>query len=168
MFMIRLSKTSMVLAMALFATLAAFGNITDYASNFAFVQHVFMMDTTTPGNGIMYRAIASPWVHHAGYIGIIGLEIATAFLCWVGGVQLLRALKSDNLGFQLAKRWAVAGLSLGFLTWQVAFMSVGGEWFGMWMSKQWNGMPDAFRFFITLLSVLIYLTLPDDRLIERD
>ena len=34
--------------------------------------------------------------------------------------------------------------------------------------KQWNGMPDAFRFFITLLSVLIYLTLPDDRLIERD
>ena len=60
MFMIRLSKTSMVLAMALFATLAAFGNITDYASNFAFVQHVFMMDTTTPGNGIMYRAIASP------------------------------------------------------------------------------------------------------------
>ena len=36
------------------------GNITDYASNFAFVQHVFMMDTTTPGNGIMYRAIASP------------------------------------------------------------------------------------------------------------
>ena len=144
MFMIRLSKTSMVLAMALFATLAAFGNITDYASNFAFVQHVFMMDTTTPGNGIMYRAIASPapcrlYRHHR-------FEIATAFLCWVGGVQLLRALKSDNLGFQLAKRWAVAGLSLGFLTWQVAFMSVGGEWFGMWMSKQWNGMPDAFRF----------------------
>ena len=59
MFMIRLSKTSMVLAMALFATLAAFGNITDYASNFAFVQHVFMMDTTTLA-GIMYRAIASP------------------------------------------------------------------------------------------------------------
>jgi len=35
----------------------------------------------------------------------------------------------------------------------------------MWMSKQWNGVPDAFRFFITLLIVLIYVTLPnDDRL----
>nr|WP_279512547.1 DUF2165 family protein [Burkholderia pyrrocinia] len=32
-----------------------------------------------------------------------------------------------------------------------------GEWFGMWMSKQWNGVPDAFRFFITLLLVLVCL-----------
>ncbi len=43
-------------------------------------------------------------------------------------------------------------------------MSVGGEWFGMWMSKQWNGMPDAFRFFITILSVLIFLSHSDDAL----
>ncbi|WP_165679542.1 DUF2165 family protein, partial [Metapseudomonas otitidis] len=64
--------------------------------------------------------------------------------------------------FRAAKGWAVAGLTLGFLTWQVGFMSVGGEWFGMWMSKQWNGVPDAFRFFITLLVVLIYLSLPED------
>lgn len=41
-------------------------------------------------------------------------------------------------------------------------MSVGGEWFGMWMSKQWNGVPDAFRFFITLLLVLVYLTMNND------
>lgn len=27
------------------------------------------------------------------------------------------------------------------------------------MSKQWNGMPDAFRFFITLLLVLVCLTM---------
>ena len=61
----------------------------------------------------------------------------------------------------------IAGLTLGFLTWQVAFMSVGGEWFGMWMSKQWNGVPDAFRFFITLLIVLIYLTMDNDALPEQ-
>ncbi len=68
---IRLSKAAMVLAMAFFATLVAFGNITDYATNFAFVHHVFLMDTTFPGNGIMYRAIDTEWVHHAGYIGIM-------------------------------------------------------------------------------------------------
>ncbi len=43
-------------------------------------------------------------------------------------------------------------------------MSVGGEWFGMWMSKQWDGVPDAFRFFITIIAVLIYLVLPDGEL----
>lgn len=162
MTMIRLSKAFMVLAMAFFASLVAFNNLTDYGTNFAFVHHVFLMDTTFADNQLMYRAIETPWVHHAGYVGIIALESATALLCWFGGFRLLRALNADNAGFRAAKRWAVAGLTLGFLTWQVAFMSVGGEWFGMWMSEQWNGVPDAFRFFITLLVVLIYLTLPND------
>lgn len=45
---IRLSKALLVCAIALFATLVAFGNITDYGSNFAFVRHVFMMDTIFP------------------------------------------------------------------------------------------------------------------------
>lgn len=160
--MIRLSKSAMVLAMAFFASLVAFGNITDYATNFAFVHHVFLMDTTFSGNGIMYRAIQSEWVHHAGYIGIIALEALTAVLCWVGGVKLLKARGASDAVFRASKSWAIAGLTLGFLTWQVAFMSVGGEWFGMWMSKQWNGVPDAFRFFITLLLVLVYLTMNND------
>jgi predicted small integral membrane protein len=162
MMVIRVSKALMVLAMALFASLVAFGNITDYATNFAFVHHVFLMDTTFPGNGIMYRAITTEWIHHAGYIGIISMETATAVLCWLGGARLLQARSAGNVAFRAAKKWSVVGLTLGFLTWQVAFMSVGGEWFGMWMSKQWNGVPDAFRFFITLLIVLIYVTLPND------
>ncbi len=161
---LRYSKIAAVLAMALFASLVSFGNITDYGTNFAFVQHVFLMDTTFPGNGIMYRAIRSPVLHHAGYIGIIALETATAVLCWAGGIALWRARQQSPHAFHRAKTLAVAGLTLGFLTWQVAFMSIGGEWFGMWMSKEWNGVPDAFRFFITLLTVLIYVSLPYDDL----
>lgn len=163
---IRLSKAAMVLAMAFFATLVAFGNITDYATNFAFVHHVFLMDTTFPGNGIMYRSIQQEWIHHAGYISIIALEGSTAILCWIGGIKLLKARNARPAAFRASKAWAIGGLTLGFLTWQVAFMSVGGEWFGMWMSKQWNGVPDAFRFFITLLIVLIYLTMDNDALPE--
>jgi predicted small integral membrane protein len=29
------------------------------------------------------------------------------------------------------------------------------------MSPKWNGVPDAFRFFTTILTVLIHLVLPD-------
>lgn len=159
---IRLSKISMVLAMALFASLVSFGNITDYGTNFAFVHHVFLMDTTFPGNQIMYRAIGSPLVQHAGYIFIIALETTTAILCWIGGFKLLGALRAEQASFQRAKKFAIAGLTLGFLTWQVGFMSVGGEWFGMWMSKEWNGVPDASRFFTTLLLVLIYVSMSND------
>ena len=43
---IRISKALAVLAAALFATIVTINNITDYRTNFIFVQHVFMMDTT--------------------------------------------------------------------------------------------------------------------------
>ncbi|MET0528733.1 MAG: DUF2165 family protein, partial [Microvirga sp.] len=58
-------------------------------------------------------------------------------------------------------------LTLGFLVWQVGFMSVGGEWFGMWMSEKWNGVPDAFRFLMTILGVLIFVSLRDDELAQE-
>ena len=161
---IRLSKTLMVAAIGLFAFLVAFGNITDYHSNFAFVHHVFLMDTIFPDATIKYRAIDAQWVHHLGYIGIILLESVTSLLCLVGAWQLWRQRKQTARIYNRSKSVAVAGLTLGFLTWQVAFMSVGGEWFGMWMSSQWNGVPDAFRFFITILGVLIYLVHKDEEL----
>jgi predicted small integral membrane protein len=157
---IRLSKTALVAAIAFFATLVAFGNITDYDTNWAFVQHVFSMDTIYPTAAIKYRAIDNPMLETAGYLAIIVAETLIAILCWIGAVRLLAA-SADAAAFNRAKGFAVAGLTLGFLLWQVGFMSVGGEWFGMWMSAKWNGVPDAFRFFVTVLTVLIYLVLPD-------
>ena len=165
MLVIRLSKIAMVAAIAFFATLAAFGNITDYDTNWAFVQHVLSMDTIGPTTTIKYRAIDNRVLQTAAYLTIIAAEALTAILCWIGAARLLFARK-DAAAFNRAKGWAVAGLTLGFLLWQVGFMSVGGEWFGMWMSAKWNGVPDAFRFFVTILMVLVYLVLPD-REIER-
>ncbi len=66
------------------------------------------------------------------------------------------ARRASEARFQAAESCAIAGLTPGFLTWQVVFMSTGGAWFGMSMSKPWNGVPDAFRFFVTLLLVLVY------------
>jgi len=45
MIIVRAAKIAMIAAIALFATLVAFGNITDYGTNLAFVQHVLSMDT---------------------------------------------------------------------------------------------------------------------------
>jgi predicted small integral membrane protein len=156
----RLSKTAAVAAIALFASLVAFGNITDYGTNLAFVQHVFSMDTVFPTTTIKYRAIDNLMLQNAGYVLIIAAETLTAILCWIGAIRLLLA-SGNAAAFNRAKGIAVAGLTLKFLIWQVGFMSIGGEWFGMWMSQKWNGVPDAFRFFVTILMVLIYLVLPD-------
>ena len=161
---LRLSKAALTAAIALYASLVAFGNITDYGTNFAFVQHVFMMDTVFPTATIKYRAIDLPILHHIGYIGIIVAETLTAILCWWSAVRLWQQRQAPARDFNRAKTVAIAGLTLGFLVWQVGFMSIGGEWFGMWMSTQWNGIESAFRVFITILAVLVYVALADREL----
>lgn len=161
MLITRLSKTAFVAAIAFFATLVAFGNITDYGSNFAFVQHVLLMDTIFPDATIKYRAISSPALHNAFYILIIAAETLTAVLCWIGALNMIGRVGDNARAFNRSKKWAIGGLALGFLVWQVAFLSIGGEWFGMWMSSTWNGIESAFRFFITIIAVLIFVTMPD-------
>ena len=164
MMVTRLAKTAMVAAIAAFATLVAFGNTTDYDTNFAFVQHVLSMDSVFPGSTITYRAITNPALHHAAYAIIIAAEALTAALCWIGALALLRRLRAPADAFNRAKAWAVAGLAAGFLTWQFGFMTVGGEWFGMWQSAKWNGVQSAFRFAMVIIAVLIFVAMRDDEI----
>ena len=168
MIAIRAAKIAMVAAIALLASLVVFGNITDYDTNFVFVQHVLSMDTVFAFSNIKYRAIASPALHHAIYAVIIATEAAIALLCWIGAVVLLRHARADAAAFNRSKTFAVIGLTLGFLLWQAGFMTIGGEWFGMWQSQQWNGVPSAYRFAIIIAAVLIFLAMPDAELAVAD
>ncbi len=161
MLIIRLAKIVLVAAMALHASLVAFGNITDYGTNWQFVQHVLAMDTIFPNSTIRYRAITSPALQQAAYLAIIAAETSIAMLCWIGAARLLGRVRGSAAAFNGAKGVAVAGLLLGLLTWQVGFISIAGEWFGMWMSKDWNGIPTAFRLVMISLAMLVFLVLPD-------
>ena len=164
---IRLAKIAMVASIALFATIVALGNITDYGTNFAFVQHVLSMDTIFERSTIRYRAITSPALHHLAYAIIIATEALTAVLCWLGAFALWHQLRAEARAFNRAKAFAIAGLTVGFLLWQLGFMTIGGEWFGMWQSKSWDGVPSAFRFVLVIMAVLIFVALPDGELDGR-
>lgn len=160
----RLSKIGLTATIALWLALVAFGNITDYGSNLVFVQHVLAMDSIFPGAAIHYRAIHSPLLQHAAYVLIIATEALAAALCGLGAWRLWRARRAPAALFRRAARFAVAGLTLGLLLWLGGFMAIGGEWFGMWMSTQWNGLASAFRFAAVLLLALVYLGQRDDEL----
>ena len=73
-------------------------------------------------------------------------------------------MRAPATGFQRTKAWVVAGVTLGFLVWFFGFMVVGGEYFAMWQSKTWNGQEAAFRFYMTMLAVLIFVMQPDGEL----
>jgi predicted small integral membrane protein len=151
----------MVLSFALYASLVALGNITDYNANFFLVTHVLAMDTTFPDNRSMWRAIESPFIHHAVYGMIICAEIAIAACCWIGGLRLYKNI-DDPLAFNQAKRIPILGLMLGFLLWFTGFMTIGGEWFLMWQSDVANAQQAAFRLVIIIAIVLIFLVQPDE------
>lgn len=154
---LRLSKTLLVAGLALLVSLVAFGNVTDYGTNFAFVRHVLAMDTIFPDARIRYRAITSLPLQHAAYVLIIATQLLTAALAWAGAWRMWLRRRAPAALFQRAKGLAVAGLSLGVLLWLVGFIAIGGEWFGMWMSSQWNGVETSFRLVAMLLAALIYL-----------
>lgn len=157
----RLIKIILVSVAAMFATLVVFNNVTDYGSNFDFVRHVLLMDTTFPGNQGMWRAIESSTIHHVGYALIILTEFSVALLGWLGACAMWRARNSDGASFDRSKQLATYALLLGIVLWFGGFIVVGGEWFLMWQSKIWNGTSAAFRISAMFTLFLIVLMSPD-------
>jgi predicted small integral membrane protein len=158
---VRLSKIALVAAIGLLASIIVLNNTTDYYTNFQYVYHVLSMDTIFPDSTLTWRAIRTPVLQHAAYVLIIATEAAIALLCLVGAGQLLQALQAPGDTFNRTKNIAIYGLTLAFLFWFVGFMVVGGEWYAMWQSADWNGQPAAFKFIGCVGFVLIYLTLTD-------
>jgi predicted small integral membrane protein len=167
MLITRLAKIAMCLALAGFCLIVTFDNITDPHSNYRFVQHVMSMDTTFPDNRLMYRAVTSPAVWQIVYGLIIVTEAACSILFLAGAVRMWRARRAPAADFNSAKAFAIAGALLAFMLWFFVFMVIAGEWFAMWQSKDWNGQAAAFRFYVTVLAVLIFLNQPDRDLNER-
>ena len=163
----RVAKTLLVAASAFFYTLVVFNNLTDYDSNYKFVHHVLLMDSTFPGNHAMWRAIHPLWIHTVFYDSIIAWEIISMLLIWAGTAQLLRAIGKTDTAFQSAKHLSIAGLTVGMLMWFGAFLTVGGEWFLMWQSTTWNGQDAAFRMFLVEGVILVLLMTPEIATHER-
>jgi predicted small integral membrane protein len=157
----RLSKSLLTLALGVFALLVGVNNIIDYEPNFAFVRHVLSMDTTFPGNKLLWRAITNDGVHHAAYALIIVSELAVGLLCIAGAWNLLAARAQPAAEFNQAKALAIAGITAGFALYFFGFLVIGGEWFQMWQSATWNGQEAAFRFAAVFGLVLIYVTIED-------
>jgi predicted small integral membrane protein len=162
----RSAKIILPLCLALFCLLVAFNNLTDYGTNYLFVQHVLSMDTTFPGNALMYRAVMSPLLWQIAYALIIIAEGVTGVLYLAGAIRLFQLREAPAIVFNTAKAYIVAASLLAFLVWFVGFMVVGGEWFAMWQSQTWNAQDAAFHFYMTVLGVLIFVSLPDGDFVE--
>jgi predicted small integral membrane protein len=161
MLAVRYMKIAVVGSLALFVFLVTLNNVTDYGSNFAFVGHVLSMDTTFRSSALMYRAITAPPLWHLAYWLIIVAEALTCAMLAVGTIAMWRVRRSDGRSFNAAKLLTVIGCGIGFLLWFTGFMAIGSEWFAMWQSGTWNGQEAAFRIYVTLLGVLVFINQGD-------
>ncbi|ONI90427.1 hypothetical protein ALI22I_11820 [Saccharothrix sp. ALI-22-I] len=136
---------------ALYMGLVVFGNITDYETNRAFVQHVFAMDTTFGSPNTTWRAITSPTVVTIAYLLIILWEAVTALVMLAGLVAWLRRRE------ETARQLSSTGWLMQVLLFGGGFIAIGGEWFVMWQSGDWNGLAAAFQNFVIAALGLILL-----------
>ena len=163
----RYAKIVMALCLAVFCLLVAFDNITDYGTNYLFVQHVMSMDTTYPGNALMYRSVTNPVLWNLCYWLIIAGEAVAGILFLAGAIRLWQVRNAPGAVFNAAKGLVVAGALVAFLVWFFGFMVIAGEWYAMWQSGTWNGQDAAFRFYVTVLAVLIFVNQPDGDLARQ-
>jgi predicted small integral membrane protein len=150
---------------ALFILLVAFGNITDFETNQAFVHHVLSMDTANFGapvgqgldSAVMWHAVGSRPLQNVAYVGIIawellaGVALAAATIWWFAGSVRRRTR---------ARALATIGLTMIVVLFVGGFLAVGGEWFQMWRSSDWNGSEAAFRSAVIALFALLVIHLP--------
>jgi predicted small integral membrane protein len=160
MTILRVCKSIVCLPLAIFAFLVCLNNVVDYDSNYAFVQHTLSMDTVFPNNTLKSRAILEPFIWSLAYGLIIFTEFLTGALLLIGAIGLLKNIHSP-LAFNRAKNWIYLGCLVGFLLWFFGFIVIGGEWFCMWQSEQWNGVESAFRFVVLIMFTLLFIAMPE-------
>jgi len=156
----RIIKTLLVASMALYLTLAAFGNITMSDSGYGAVGGAIGMQTTYQHPGAMWRAIESPtliWLT----LGVIVLcEITGAILCWIGAARMCKNWDSKE-GFNSAKSTAYLGLGVAACLFFIGFLVIAQEYFLMWQSSELNVLPDAFRGFASAALIALWLNTED-------
>ncbi|MEV0370816.1 DUF2165 domain-containing protein [Streptomyces sp. NPDC050636] len=139
---------------ALYIALVAFGNITDFDTNREFVRHVLAMDTTFKDEDLMWRAITSHSLQDAAYLAIIAWE-AVAAVVLIAATALWAVAVRSGARVPRARRVATVGLLMVLLLFGAGFLAIGGEWFAMWQSEDWNGLDAATRNFTVAAIVLL-------------
>ncbi|WP_019075476.1 DUF2165 domain-containing protein [Streptomyces hokutonensis] len=152
-----LAATLLTATVALYIALVAFGNITDFGTNQQFVRHVLAMDTTFKDDDVMWRAVTSEGLQDAAYVVIIVWETVAALVLGYGTWLWVRR---DG---ERARLFSTYGLVMVMVLFGAGFIAVGGEWFAMWQSKDWNGLEAATRVFLLSGVVLVVVQLTADR-----
>lgn len=147
--MINIIKAIVVATVALFFSLIAFNNLTDFETNGQMIAHILKLESVH-NETIAWRAIENTSIHLWVYWMFIIAEIITAVFCWMGCIRLLSGHTQT----------ATLGLLFGFLIYMVGFVVIGSEWFNLWQSDLSNGQIKGLLYSILLLGCMLFVEAP--------
>jgi predicted small integral membrane protein len=89
---------------------------------------------------------------------IIGEALTTAVLVYA--VVLWRSAFRRSSTFERARQVATLGLLMIVVLFAGGFIVIGGEWFAMWQSTEWNGLQPALQNTTLAAFALVLVQLP--------
>lgn len=155
-FVLRAAASALVLMTAAYYVVVAFDNISNPASNWAFVRGVLSQDGLVPDSGFQWRAVDATWFQVAGYVAIISAETVTGLLLAYAGYRGLRTLKGAE-EWASAQRWTMVGTTLGLAVFFLGFITIGGNWFAMYLNSKFNGLDPAFQNAVMTLLTAVFV-----------
>lgn len=142
-------KIVLSLTTAVVMSIVVLNNLQDKHNGLTYTAHTLNM-TYVPDGPLKYRSINDRRYVIGAYTIVVIWEALIALMAAVGA--LLMCMKR-SAGLSLAKLAHMLGALLFF----GAFRGIAGQWFMMWQSGSFNGLPDAHRMLQWMLAVLVLL-----------
>lgn len=145
--MLRIIKILLILSVAAWGLLGAFGNFIDWSGTSGAVSATTSM-STFEGGAQSWRATTNPMLIMAGAISIPLLKILSAAMCLAGARQMWGARTADASTFQTAKSLALTGCAIAIFMLFTGWIVIAETWFELWRSDAMSSsaLNTAFRY----------------------
>ncbi len=145
--MLRMMKILLVLSVAAWGLLGAFGNIADWNGTIGAVSATVSMSTFEGGSD-SWRAITNPAIITAGAALIPTLKLMAALLCLTDAWRMWSQRAGDPPAFATAKSLALAGCAVAVFLLFAGWIVIAETWFELWRSDAMRdaALGSAFRY----------------------
>jgi predicted small integral membrane protein len=161
--MLRSIKILLVLSVALWGLLGAFGNVADWNGTTGAVAAVTSM-STFEGGADSWQATTNPAVIIAGALFIMLSKTIAGLLCLAGAWRMWVARAGNAAAFTKAKTLALTGCAVAIFMLFSGFIVIAEGWFELWRSDVMRGpvLSSAFRYGGMIALIALFIGARDD------
>ena len=161
--MLRIMKILLVLGVAMWGLIGAFGNLADWSGTKDAVAAVTTMSTFEGGSD-HWRATSNPVLIFTGALFILLFKAIAGLLCLLGAWRMWAARASGAADFARAKTLALTGCAVAIFLLFVGFGVIAEVWFELWQSKELHDpvLASAFRYGGMIGLIALFVGMRDD------